>query len=61
MTYNVIWYGKAGVVDKTPFNSEKDAKDHAIAEFPTRKKGNGVVVVEVRDDEDNVVFTHSGS
>ncbi|MER9403408.1 hypothetical protein NKI36_05015 [Mesorhizobium caraganae] len=48
MVYTVIWYGKQGVVEKTPFDVEKDAKDHAQASFAIRQQDDGVVAVEVR-------------
>ena len=39
MAYTVIWYGKQGIVEKTPFDAEKAARDHALATFPDRKSG----------------------
>jgi hypothetical protein len=31
MAFTVIWYGKQGIVEKTPFDAEKAARDHALA------------------------------
>ena len=40
MTFTVIWYGKQGIVAKTPFDAEKSAKDHAASRrFPARQAG----------------------
>ncbi|TGQ66043.1 MAG: hypothetical protein E5V49_01220 [Mesorhizobium sp.] len=59
MAYTVIWYDRRGVTDKTVFDAEKAAKDHAISMFPTRKGDDGVVSVEVRKDNGTVVFSHA--
>jgi hypothetical protein len=59
MSYTVIWYGREGIVEKTTFDAEKNAKDHAIATFPTRKAG--IVAVQVRKDDGTVVFSRAGS
>jgi hypothetical protein len=59
MAYTVIWYGRDGIVEKTPFDAEKAAKDHAIATFPARKQDDGIVAVEVRKDNGAVVFSHA--
>lgn len=58
MAYTVIWYGREGIVDKETFDAEKQAKDCAIAMFPTRKAG--VVAVQVRKDDGTVVFSRAG-
>ena len=60
MAYTVIWYGKEGIVEKTPFDAEKVAKDDAIEMFAARKQDDGVVSVEVRKDSGAVVFSHAG-
>ena len=60
MAYTVIWYGKAGIVEKTPFDAEKDARDHALATFLVRKQNDGIVAVEVRKDDGTVVFSQAG-
>ncbi len=60
MAYTVIWYGKKAVVEKTPFDSEKAARDHALVTFPARKEVDGIVAVEVRKDEGTVVFSLAG-
>ena len=57
MAFTVIWYGKAGMVAKTPFDTEKLARDHAIATFTARKQDDGIVAVEVRKDDNVVVFS----
>jgi hypothetical protein len=61
LAYTVIWYGRRGIVEKVSFDAEKAAKDHAVAMFPTRKKDDGVVSVEVRKDNGQVVFSHAGN
>jgi hypothetical protein len=61
MAYTVIWYGRQGIVEKTSFDAEKDAKDHAIAMFPVRKQNDGIVSVEVRKGDGEVVFSHAGN
>ena len=58
MAYTVIWYGKQGVVEKTPFDAEKAARDYALSTFPDRK--SGIVAVEVRKDDGTVVFSKAG-
>lgn len=58
--YTVIWYGKQGIVEKTPFDAEKAARDHALATFPGRKQHEGIVAVEVRKDDGTVVFSQAG-
>jgi hypothetical protein len=60
VAYTVIWYGKQGVVEKTPFDAEKAARDHAQAMFPDRKLRDGIVAVEVRKDDGTVVFSQAG-
>ncbi|UVK37670.1 hypothetical protein LHFGNBLO_004743 [Mesorhizobium sp. AR10] len=60
MAYTVIWYGKKGIVDKTPFDAEKAARDHILATFPARKRDDDVVAVEVRKDDGTVVFSQQG-
>ena len=59
MAYTVIWYGKKGIVEKTPFDTEKAGKDHALSTFPDRK--SGIVAVEVRKDDGTVVFSKAGA
>jgi len=61
MAYMVIWYGKEGIVEKTPFDAEKAAKDHALATFLARKQNDGIVAVEVRKDDGTVVFSQAGA
>lgn len=58
MAYTVIWYGKQGILKKTPFDAEKAARDHALEMFADRK--SGVVAVEVRKDDGTVVFSKAG-
>ena len=60
MAFTVIWYGKTGIMAKTPFDAEKAARDHAIAAFPARKQDDGIVAVEVRRDDGMVVFSKAG-
>ncbi|PAQ05731.1 hypothetical protein [Mesorhizobium temperatum] len=60
MAYTVIWYGKQGIVEETPFDAEKAARDHALATFPARKQDDGIVAVEVRKDDGTVVFSQAG-
>jgi hypothetical protein len=60
MAFTVIWYGKAGIVAKTPFDAEKAARDHAMTAFDARKAEDGVVAVEVRKDDGSVVFSKAG-
>lgn len=60
MAYTVIWYGKQGIVEKTPFDAEKAARDYAQAMFLARKQGDGIVAVEVRKDDGTVVFSQAG-
>ena len=60
MAYMVIWYGKEGIVEKTPFDAEKAARDHALATFFARKQNDGIVAVEVRKDDGTVVFSQAG-
>lgn len=61
MAYMVIWYGKEGIVEKTPFGAEKVARDHALATFLARKQNDGIVAVEVRKDDGTVVFSQAGA
>lgn len=61
MAFTVISYGKTGIVAKTPFDAEKDARGHAIATFAARKPDDGIVAVEVRKDDGTVVFSKAGS
>jgi hypothetical protein len=60
VVYTLIWYGKQGIVEKTPFDAEKAARDHALATFPARKQ-DGIVAVEVRKDDGTVVFSQAGT
>jgi hypothetical protein len=60
VAYTVIWYGKHGIVEKVPFDTERAARDHALATFPARKEVDGIVAVEVRKDEGTVVFSLAG-
>ena len=60
MAYTVIWYGKEGIVEKTPFDAEKTAKDHVVEMFPARQQRDAIVSVEVRKDNGAVVFSHAG-
>jgi hypothetical protein len=60
VAYTVIWYGKQGIVERTPFDAEKAARDHAISTFPGRKQDDGIVAVEVRKDDGAVVFSQAG-
>jgi hypothetical protein len=60
VAYTVIWYGKQGVIEKTPFDAEKAARDHVFATFPARKRDDGIVAVEIRKDDDTVVFSRAG-
>ena len=60
MAFTVIWYGKTGIVEKTPFDAEKAARDHAMTSFAARKAQDGVVAVEVRKDDGSVVFSKAG-
>jgi hypothetical protein len=61
VAYTVIWYGKKGIVEKTPFDAEKAARDHIFAAFPARKQDDGIVAVEIRKDDGTVVFSQAGS
>jgi hypothetical protein len=61
MAFTVIWYGRQGIVAKAPFDAEKAAKDHAVATFPDRQRDEGIVAVEVRKDNGEVVFSHAGN
>ena len=61
MVYTVIWYGKQGTVEKTPFDAEKEAKEHAQASFAARQQDDGVVAVEVRKPDGTVVFSQAGA
>jgi hypothetical protein len=60
VAYTVIWYGKKGIVEKTPFDAEKAAREHAQATFLARKQDDGIVAVEVRKDDGTVVFSQAG-
>ena len=60
MAYTVIWYEREGIMAKTPFDTEKAAKDYAIEMFPARKQDDGIVSVEVRKDNGAVVFSRAG-
>ncbi|MFK0693067.1 hypothetical protein ACFX5Q_33770 [Mesorhizobium sp. IMUNJ 23033] len=60
MAFTVIWYGKQGIFEKTPFDAEKAARDHVLATFPARKQNDGIVAVEVRKDDGTVVFSRAG-
>jgi hypothetical protein len=61
MAFTVIWYGRQGIVAKVPFDAEKPAKDHAIATFSDRKQNDGIVAVEVRKENGEVVFSRAGN
>jgi hypothetical protein len=58
VSYTVIWCGKQGILEKTPFDHEKAARDYAQATFPARR--HGIVAVEVRKDDGTVVFSQAG-
>ena len=60
MVYTVIWYGKQGVVEMTPFDAEKEAREHVQASFAARQQEDGVVAVEVRKPDGTVVFSQAG-
>lgn len=60
MTYTVIWYGKQGIVEKTPFDAEKAARDPVFATFAARKRDHGIVAVKIRKDDGTVVFSRAG-
>jgi hypothetical protein len=60
VAYTVIWYGKKGIVEKTPFDAEKAARDHVRAAFSARQQDDGIVAVEVRKDDGTVVFSQAG-
>ena len=61
MAFTVIWYGRQGIVEKMPFDTEKAARDHALATFLARKQNDGIVAVEVRKDDGTVVFSQAGA
>lgn len=62
LAYSVIWYDKAGIVAKTPFVTEKGARDHANDMFPARNKNDGIIAVEVCKESGDVIFRRaSGS
>ncbi|MER8823924.1 hypothetical protein NKH70_29865 [Mesorhizobium sp. M0991] len=61
MAYTVIWYGKHGIVEQTPFDAEKEARDFALASFDERQHNDGIVAVEVRKADGKVVFSKAGS
>ena len=61
MAFTVIWYGKAGIVAKTPFDAQKAARDHALEAFATRKLDDEIVAVQVRNDSGDVVLALGGS
>lgn len=56
----MIWYGKQGIVEKASFETEKAARDNALANFSARNS-DGIVAVEVRKDDGSVVFSQAGS
>lgn len=60
LAYTVIWYGKQGIVEKASFETEKAARDNALANFSARNS-DGIVAVEVRKDDGSVVFSQAGS
>ena len=60
MAFTVIWYGKAGIVAKTPFDAQRAARDHALEAFAARKLDDGIVAIQVRNDSGDVVFSHAG-
>ncbi|MEI8717350.1 hypothetical protein [Mesorhizobium sp. ISC11] len=57
--YTVIWHGKQGVVEKAPFDAEKDAREHAQATFAARQQDDEVVTVEIRKHDGTVVFSQA--
>ena len=61
MAFTVIWYGKKGVLENTPFLDEKTARTHATGMFPDRRQNDGAVAVEVRKDDGTVVFSKAGN
>ena len=60
LAYTVIWYSKQGIVEKASFETEKAARDNALATFSARNM-SGIVAVEVRKDDGTVVFSQAGS
>lgn len=60
MAYSVIWYGKEGIIEQTPFDAEKEARDFALASFAERQRNDGIVAVEVRKADGEVVFSKAG-
>ena len=60
MAYTVIWYGRQGILEKTPFEAEKAARDCALATYPSRKEVDGIVAMEIRNDDGKVVFSLAG-
>jgi hypothetical protein len=60
VAYTVIWYGRQGIFEKTPFEAEKAALDHALATYASRKEVDGIVAMEIRNDDGKVVFSLAG-
>ena len=60
MAYTVIWYGRQGILEKTLFEAERAARDHALATYPSRKEVDGIVAMEIRNDDGKVVFSLAG-
>lgn len=56
----MIWYGRQGIFEKTPFEAEKAALDHALATYASRKEVDGIVAMEIRNDDGKVVFSLAG-
>jgi hypothetical protein len=59
MAYTVIWYDRTGIVEKTPFDAEKAARDHALEMFEARPQRDAIVAVEVRKEGGAVVFSRA--
>ena len=60
VAYTVIWYGRQGILEKTLFEAERAARDHALATYPSRKGADGIVAMEIRNDDGKVVFSLAG-
>jgi len=60
VAYTVIWYGRQGILEKTLFEAERAARDHALATYPSRKEVDGIVAMEIRNDDGKVVFSLAG-
>jgi len=44
----------------SPFDAEKEAREHAQASFAARQQDDGVVAVEVSKPDGTVVFSQAG-